>query len=190
MKKTDTTNTKLEAAIAVLQKQLADLDAITGSNYNGYSGWRSQTVSFYSDYFGVNSQEYGYLNAASANTLYLEGYAVDQERDRFIGTIKSKVKQDIDTLRIKGLPKQPEIPKINFLYRINDSVLVSIIIFVITALLGVGSLWGKYLSDTQNIELKQEVKFLKDSIAIFKIPIPQKADAIPEDTTKKTSQGQ
>ena len=61
--------------------------------------------------------------------------------------------------------------KKNFLSRLPDTWLIPILSIAIPSLFIGGTLWGKKLSDTQNIELKMENKDLKSRLPkVFSIP--------------------
>jgi hypothetical protein len=60
----------------------------------------------------------------------------------------------------------------NILYRIDDKWLIPIFSLAITGIFGMSSLWGKYLSDTQNIELRMQVKKLQDSLSTVHPCVP------------------
>ncbi|HEY6977912.1 MAG TPA: hypothetical protein VH396_16550, partial [Chitinophagaceae bacterium] len=87
----------------------------------------------------------------------------------------------IETINSIGLPKKP-----NFLYRLTNLWLTIILTLLIPSLITASTLWGKYLSDTQNIELKQEVKSLRDSLKLLS-PKLQKTNNVSNKKTDSTN---
>lgn len=170
-------------AIKILTEQIDKLNTISTFN-NGV--WRFQTISYIELFFSKESAEYRYINQTdfAVETAYSTPGDIAQLVSRHKESAKHFLINCIDTLRIKGIYK-PE--KINFLYRIKGATLLTVIIFTIPGLLGIGTLWGKYLSDTQNVELKIEVKDLKSEIEKLKSPLPKQAEAIPKNAGDSAS---
>lgn len=136
---------KLNDAVAVLQKQIDRLSEINAINYDGYNGWLSTTVSFYIEYFKKDSEECRYFNIhGHANDSYAFGQDKISIRTDHLKALKNKLIADIETLKIKGLPKEPINPKTNIVSHFNNYGLLATAI----ALLSAGFFGHKLLVDT------------------------------------------
>ena len=129
------------------------------ANHQKFSSWKVQALTFIETFFkeGRNSNEYTVLQAY--NYFPGDGDTITAEQSKsylswFIGDC-------IQTIKSIGVYKEP---KRNFLTRYNEGTLVTIIIFAVTVLFSGGTLLGKYLSDTQNIELKRKVEDLQNRL--------------------------
>jgi hypothetical protein len=152
-------------AIEILQKQKLKLD---NPNILKDETWVFQTASYIKDFFGENSSEYTFISKFEFKAYYTN-YGSEQDAVRELNAKTPKAKKYlencIETISNKGLYKQP---KTNFLNRISETALWTIISISFTGLIYVGFFFGNLYSDKQNIELKTENEKLKDSISIFK----------------------
>lgn len=126
------------------------------------SVWITQTASLVRDFLGDEVDEYTWIKNRKPPS-----WSLDYETNR---SIKLKAKNEairfvngcIDTIERNGLYKKPTP---NFFYRFNNwqaiSFTVGTLIVLISAAFIGGREWEKNISDTQNIELRQEVTNLK-----------------------------
>lgn len=152
-------------AIEILKKQIQKLD---DSTFFKDENWVFQTASYIKDFFGENSTEYAFISKFEFKAYYTNyGNENDAIRELNSKTPKAKkyLENCIETISNKGLYKHP---KTNFLNRISDSALWSIITFLLPIVFFSGYYFGNLYSNTQNVELKIENKTLKDSISILK----------------------
>jgi len=133
--------------------------------------WKTQTESYIKLFFSEKSPEFDHISHFMLYELpTLEAYAY-----KAIPGLETFIDNCVESVKNNGLYR---IPRGNFLSRLNEGTLVTILIFAIPGLLTVGTLFGKYLSDTQNIELRSTVKTLKDSLILLRNPAPQHSDAV------------
>ena len=99
----------------------------------------------------INNRNSDNYNEQITNEIVLASY-----RKGFCDLIDAAIR-NIDNLGIRTA-------KPNFLYKIEIEKIVYYLGAIITACFIAGTLWGKYLSDTQNIEIKINEKILNDSI--------------------------
>ena len=166
-------------AIEILQKQKLKLD---NPNFLKDENWVFQTASYIKDFFGENSTEYFFISKFQFSAYYSN---LDSKQDA-IGRLnaqtpkaKKYLENCIETISNKGLYKQP---KTNFLNRISDTALWTIISISFTGLIYVGFFFGNLYSDKQNIEIKKENENLKDSIS----SIYKHTNKYPKKETKDT----
>ena len=177
-KKTPTTLKAIEI-LTGQQNKLAELPTFD----NGV--WRTQTKSYIELFFSTDSAEFKYINETDfyvgrggAYVTYtpLEIQNKTDYQKKIAGDFLTNC---IETLEHKGV-YQP--PKGNFLSRMSDGLIVTILLFAIPGLLWVGNVWGKYLSDTQNIEMKIEIKNLKDTILTLRPTVFQQTNTVPSNS--------
>jgi hypothetical protein len=153
---------KKEAAINILNKQKDKLDDV---NNLVNDTWRTQTVSYIKMLFGETSPEYSFIY--HFQMYYDYDTKVDETKGR-IPQLSKYIDNCIETINDKGLYREQ---KKNFLSRLPDTWPIPILSIAIPSLFIGGTLWGKKLSDTQNIELKMENKDLKSRLPkVFSIP--------------------
>ena len=164
-----------KAAINALECQRDKLDSSWADKI-----WFTQTLSYLESIFGKPSQEH-----SAVSTYYMmhlkhpEFYNPDKEE------LIRLLNDSIETIKTIGI----KVAQPNFISRLNNATLLGIIIFAVPSLLAIGSLWGKYLSDVQNFELKQENRKLKDSINSLLIrPLTQDPNTKSDKTADDTSQ--
>jgi len=143
--------------------------------------WVFQSASFVKDFFGEDSTEYNWISQFEFRTLVSSAWSTEQ-RSAAINDKPRQAKQFlndcIETLKIKGLYK----PKSNFLQRLDNSTLWTIIAFAIPSILGLGFFFGNLKYDKDKLEAEQTIKQLKDSLVIIKSSIPI---IIPTDSTSQ-----
>ena len=157
-------------------------------DFHRTDNWCFQTASYIKDFFGEQSKEYNFITRFSfknfhnfesekSNWLTAELTVHKRQAAKFIDDC-------IETLTHKGLYKAP---KTNFLQRFSDNILVAAITVIVPALCWVGFMFGRYTSDVQNFDLRQEVKLLKDSISISRISTINKPDNKTDTLTNRPS---
>ena len=159
----------VKKAIFILKAQKDKLDNFDNKNQN----WVFQTASYIKDFFGENSTEFSFI---SQFHFHVVSSICDSPEDIRRWLAEKPVEAErfldncIETLQHKGLFKQP---KQNFLYRLSDTALWTLIPLIGTGLLSIGFFFGNLYSDKQNIELRQDNKLLKDSLIILKSLSPR-----------------
>jgi len=156
---------KVKNAIDILQKQKAKIDDPKHVNDDN---WVFQTASYIKEFFGIESTEYSFIRQFH---FYVKSTNWDSSDDinRWLAEKQIQAKKFLDncieTLQHKGLVKQP---KQNFLNRLSDTAIWSIVSITIPGLISLGAFFGNMFSDKQNIELRQENKLLKDSLTLLR----------------------
>ena len=160
---------KNEQTIALLRREQESLKTVNSATC---SVWKTHMKSYIKTFFGEHSPQFKYI---SDYQFWYNYNQPEAETKANIPIMSLFVETCIDTITNIGLYKPP---KQNFLSRISDGLLAAIIGIAVPALFIGGTLWGKYLSDVQNIELKQENKQLMDKLSDGVSPLPN-ANPIP-----------
>lgn len=137
---------KVKKAISILTEQsekLKQLELFTTHN------WTVETQTYLSEFFGKGSYQSEHFR------MNLTDIKSNEKKEKII----SFLNDCINIISNKGLYKSP---KSNFLSTIPDWLLS----LIIPALVVLGTLLGKYLSDVQNIELKRENKILLNKLSV------------------------
>jgi hypothetical protein len=152
-------------AIQNLKSQIEKLD-----NPKIYKdeNWIFQTASYIKDFFGQDSAQYTFISNFNFkipfNQYDSKTFASKQLNLKILKS-RQYLENCIETINVKGLYKHP---KTNFLNRISETALWSIITVLLPIIFFSGYYFGNLYSNTQNIELKIENKTLKDSLFIFR----------------------
>lgn len=176
----------VKKAIDILKNQKDKLDR--PNEFHRDENWVFQTASYIKDFFGDKSTEYSFISQFSFGVLR-SNWDSDEDVRRWIADKPIQVKKYLDncieTLQNKGLLQQP---RQNFLYRLSDTALWTLLPLVATGLLSIGFFFGNLYSDKQNIELRQDNKILKDSLIILRTPTltNKKADSTTNTIINKT----
>lgn len=112
--------------------------------------------------FGKDSEHYKVI---TTYTPYSESYIMYNTEEGFNktkGELRKIISYAIETIKAGGL-----IEKRNFLQRISEGWLITILTFGIPSLLAIGAAGSKYLSDVQNIKLKDDLQKCHDSLYVF-----------------------
>lgn len=128
--------------------------------------WVVQTTEHIKDFFGENSMQYSYIKDFRFFAVPTNGLTEKQIKPGLENNKKSAVyflNACIETINDKGLYKPP---KKNFLASLSDTWLSVIFVTVIPSLFFVGIWVGEYRSDVKNIELRQELKEIRDQSII------------------------
>jgi hypothetical protein len=116
--------------------------------------WLVQTKSYVLEFFGAQSPEYEFISEFKTNTdeakEFIESVYDDGIIDIYIQTIKNK-----------GVYKPPVK---NFLQKMNDNVLASLLVAVATGIFLIGKDAGMATTNNQNFDLRMDVSHLKDSL--------------------------
>jgi hypothetical protein len=107
---------------------------------------------------------------------------VDQAVNSYTVYVEQFLYNSLETIQLKGLQKEG-----NFLSRISDNWLIASIPVILIGVHTAGTLYGKNLSDTQNIELKSQNRMLKDSLSRRPLAPFQKANDVPQSLGKDTT---
>lgn len=122
--------------------------------------WIIQTSNYIKSFLGEQSDEYRFIiNILSFNP---STPTKDGRKDN-IQMIMDFIDNCIEIIKNKGLYKPPYK---NFLQKINNAWLIAII----TGIISVSFFAGKFTSDLKNVELKQELKSIKDSLTLSTAP--------------------
>ncbi|MBS0647321.1 MAG: hypothetical protein JSR97_12145 [Verrucomicrobia bacterium] len=174
----------VKKAIDILKSQKTKLEDFDNKNQN----WVFQTASYIKDFFGENSTEFSFISQFHFHVVSSNWDSPEDVR-RWLAEKPIEAKRFLDncveTLQHKGLFKQP---KQNFLNRLSDTALWTIISIVIPGLISIGLFFGNLYADKQNIEIKQENKLLKDSLTLLKTSIIDTSNKQTQIITKDTTQ--
>ncbi len=153
---------KKSRAIEILNKQV---EKLSEANYEIDHKWTIQTQDYITHFFGTDSPQFKYIiDFKFYGYLELRATEEDIENDKK-NQIKDVIRFIHDCIEIienKGTINQNH----NFLEKINNKTLITIILFLISGLLYVGYLFGTSTTDSKNVELRQENKHLKDSLSV------------------------
>ncbi|MDD4730203.1 MAG: hypothetical protein PHN55_15810 [Dysgonamonadaceae bacterium] len=142
-------------AIKVLENQKSKL--IDNKIYKDET-WVFQTASFIKDFFGEDSTEYSFISQFNFYVKVPNGTSPEETRF-LLDNKKNKAEKFIDdcieTIKTKGLIKRT---KINFLNRLTNGAIVSIMTPIALAIFGAGFYFGTEKINNDNIELKSENK--------------------------------
>ncbi|MBN8790414.1 MAG: hypothetical protein J0I84_25320 [Terrimonas sp.] len=174
----------VKKAIDILKSQKEKLEDFDNKNQN----WVFQTASYIKDFFGENSTEFSFISQFHFHVVSSNWDSPEDVR-RWLAEKPIEAKPFLDncveTLQHKGLFKQP---KQNFLNRLSDTALWTIISIAIPGLVSIGLFFGNLYADKQNIEIKQENKLLKDSLTLLRPNIidtnNKQIQTIAKDTTQ------
>lgn len=169
-------------AIDILTRQR---DKLTDQTIYKDENWTFQTASYIKDFFGEQSPEYSFIGQFTFTVLGHTGMTNEMWRDE-LNSKKRKainfIDNCIETIQHKGLYKPP---KTNFLQNISSNALWTIISISVPGLLTIGYLFGQFITDTKNYDLRLQVKQLQDSLSIrptYVIPVNE-----PKTDIKKTT---
>lgn len=167
-------------AIEILQGQLQKL-----KETNSIDVWKNQTASFAKDIFGEESHEYEWITKFNVGWYYSR-----EARPQAVREAKARASEFlencIETIRLKGVYKKP---KQNFLQTMGNATLVPVILFAVGAVFSGGMLYGKYLAEVNNNDLRQEVRELVEQKAaadqrVFELEAKIEEMEAPKDTVK------
>jgi len=174
----------VKKAIDILKAQRAKLDNFDNKNQN----WVFQTASYIKDFFGENSTEFSFISQFHFHVVSSNWDSPDDVR-RWLAEKPIEARRFLDncveTLQHKGLHKQP---KQNFLYRLSDTALWTIISIAVPGLISIGLFFGNMYSDRQNIELRQGNELLRDSLILLTPNINNVSNERPQTIAKDTAQ--
>jgi hypothetical protein len=176
----------VKKAIDILKNQKEKLDR--PNEFHRDENWVFQTASYIKDFFGDKSTEFSFISQFSFGVLR-SNWDSDKDVSRWIADKPIQVKKFLDncieTLQHKGLFQHQ---RQNFLYRLSDTALWTIISIAVPGLISVGLFFGNMYSDRQNIELRQENKLLKDSLTLLRPNINNVSNERPQTIAKDTAQ--
>ena len=158
-------------ALKSFRLQLQELDNLTSSQV---SAWRAHTNDLIKKYMAPDSD---FIDQFAGS------YSLLGESGRYQSDIpqsKDIVKSCIRFIEQNGVYRSGAS---NFLSRIGDTALWTILGVGVPGLIGVGVFFGNMSSDKQNIELRQENKVLKDSLFVLRT-LAVSANAKPNGNTK------
>jgi hypothetical protein len=156
-------------AIKMLSRQLAKLE---DKDFIADEKWIIHTQDYIKYFFGDDSPQYDYIKKF---TFYISYYVntpddkIKAEKERVRNNAKQFIRDCSEIIEFKGIINQNH----NFLERINNQTLIPVIITIISGILFIGYLFGISTTDSKNVELRQEIKemkqynkILKDSLSI------------------------
>jgi len=149
--------TQTAVDILVRQKEKLQTDNLTDGT------WLTYTSSFIKDFFGETSQEYNFINNFKFHRNSISAYydlIADVNKNRIVAS--KFLDECIEIINHKGLHKSP---KQNFINRLSDTALWTLIPLCLAVIWGFGFTVGLFTSDVKNFDLRQENKLLKDSLS-------------------------
>lgn len=158
---------KKSKAIQILEKQRIKLE---NNEFYADDKWVIQTQDYIGYFFGKDSAQFQYIKNFSFHYFTIGGESKEKIRYELDNIRKNAIQFMYDCIEIindKGIVNQNH----NFLERINNQTIITIILFLVSGLLYIGYLFGISTTDSKNIELRQENKQLKDSLSIIRMPI-------------------
>ncbi len=133
--------------------------------------WLIKVDSFTKEIFSEKSTEYKQLIEILKYQYHGDiDYAISMHASYYIDVLPAF----IETVKVKGVYSEPVQPKVNFLSNIKNELLIGYIATSIATVFIGGTLWGKMLSDNQNIKLEMKVKSLQDTIITLSVPSANK----------------
>lgn len=174
-----------EKAIEILIRQR---DKVVDKDHYNDETWVFHTASHIKDFFGEDSTEYSFIsqfkftvigNSAMSNEQWRSD--LDHQQDKALKFIDNC----IQTIKDKGLYRPP---RQNFLQRLNDTWLTTILVLVLSGIGTVTFLIGQYTAGLENIELERDLKQAKDSLRLFIPPIDHITNKDTSDNTTKNQQ--
>jgi|ERR1035437_9475584 hypothetical protein len=164
-------------------------DKLATEEFEFGSAWITASLSILSDILEYHDVLLKDFEDITSSLKYFLSRSESEKRNELLKGYRmqfSNVLQSaIEKVRYTGLENSNK----NFLYKISDGMLTAFIVAGFGAAIAIGTGYGKYLSDTQNIELRTEIKILKDSISKFPSPQLQKTKQIPNNQTDNSIKG-
>ena len=108
-------------AIAALQRLIEEQKTVKNDT-DEIRAWVSKVKSITGTIFSTNSLEYQEL-VAFKDAWY---GGEDWKQENEMKNIEKRLPQYIDLVKIRGVHKEPELPKVNILYRIPNKILYSV----------------------------------------------------------------
>ena len=141
-------------ALRSLRSQLQKLEA---NNSHADIYWLQQTWDYYALIFGEDSFQYQQIRKFAPSAVHAQDRTmhIGKEGVKPNAQLKLAMNNAIGSIR-NGAFLQNK----NFLSRISEGWLIAIFTGSISVVFAAGTFYGKYLSDTQNTELKQEIEAL------------------------------
>jgi hypothetical protein len=115
-----------------------------------------QTIDILAVYLGTESQSYLLIKSFTFGKSSPDEQKQKEEKIRFIECLDNA----IDTIKKIGVIQKER----NFINRISDKWLIPTVFFLLSGIFTASTLLAKKLSDTENIELKNQIKTLQDSL--------------------------
>ncbi|WP_296316732.1 hypothetical protein [Winogradskyella sp. UBA3174] len=143
---------KKSKAIHILKNQIKKLENEQNLNYS----WTLETKTYIVKFFGKDSPQESYIKYFDWQPTI-----ADRPIDKREG-IKAFVNDCINTIDNIGIKKDP---KQNILNRIPDWSIIPIV----TALVFIGGVFGRYNKDIAYIRMEEKIEILKDSISTISI---------------------
>lgn len=145
-------------AVSILKTQIAKIVNIYEPSE--FTRWKVQTLTYIQSFF-KDASEYtvaqSYLNFPTASAEFERD--LQELKNKLIALLNSY----IETMEAIGVPNRG-----NFLTRMREGWLIFIMCLLFPAIFSGGLLFGKYLSDTQNIELRGEARTQRDTIIMLR----------------------
>lgn len=170
-----------QTAKELLQKQLEKLD----KTYNHSDHWIIQTASTIERVFGRESNEYKRFYTFRFAIHYYPNEGKSSRELRYEANISDVRLLLMNCIETVDLAIQDSENRKNFLSNVDPWQLIGYIFSCALVVFAAGHYTGKYASDLQNVDLKQEVKALSDSLSSVRL-----TQNIPRDTATAKSQNQ
>ncbi len=142
-------------AIEILTKQR---DKIDDRNYPRDETWVFQTAEYIRQFFGDNSTQFSFISQFKFG-VRRSNWDREEDVKRWLAQKPEDAKQFlsncIEDLKHFGLYKPPTM---NFLSKLSDTALWTLIPFILSVVFSGGYFFGQYFSEVKNIELRQELK--------------------------------
>lgn len=174
---------KIKKAKELLRNQLEKLN----KTYNHNDHWIIQTASTIERIFGRDSNEYKRFYTFRFSIPYIPNEGKSSRELRYeanISDVRLLLLNCIETVDLV-LQDSESGQRKNFLSHVDPWQLIGYIFSCALVVFAAGHYTGKYASDLQNVELKQQVKVLSDSLSSVRL-----TQNIPRDTATAKSQNQ
>jgi hypothetical protein len=173
-----------KSAIRILEIQKQKLDDV---NLYKDETWVFQTASYIKDFFGENSTEYVFISQFTFGVVVPTTTPPDEMQRLFkykIEKVSKFLDNCIETIRIKGTLKTE---KLNFLNRLNNGILIGLILPIFSGLIGIGFYFGTEKINKDNVELTTQNSRIKSTYDSLQKVIDNKSRLIIDLTSKNDS---
>jgi len=160
-------NRRKKIAIKAFEVQKEKLN---NNQYYNDSDWVAQTSDIAKKYIGGDSSQYAYITnfkfgIYKFNPLESDSEQMHFELDRKVRKAERYINNCIEYIKLNGIKKEP---KINFIQKLSDRVVWSILVAIATLAYFIGSQVKSYQIDKEKIKLEQKIETQNKQIEDFK----------------------